>query len=984
MMLRIGVAIVLALPAGVSGAEPPPLPAPGTRLPLRPASAAEIAVVRFRDLARADAARRSLEGALAPLAILQGEETAEVEDEAEEPFAPAPLESYAFPVPGLAPLVPSPAPAQSFIGLDDIPRVGTSTLVIPPDVDGAVGTDVILEGLNNNYRLYDKTTGASLGTASITTFWAAAGGTGLFDPRVLYDPVQQRWIAVTLSDARSTASSILIGVTQTSDPAGAWTLYRVLADSTGADWADFPSVGFNKNWIAINVNLFTVAANSPHGARCLIVDYAQARAGTLVASYANGTGFCSAPAATRSPSEPTLYVPAHLSSASGTYRLDTITGSPGSPVYTVGATRSRGVNWTQPLNAILPQAPPLAGSSDCGLPACAIETADAQIRSTPVFRDGSIWYTQTVGLPAGVLSRTAVQWTRLEATTGNVVDGGRIDDPTATATNGGKWYAYPHVAVNAAGDAVVCFTQFSSAQFASAGYAVRLASDAAGTMREPVIYKPGEDYYRKDFGSNRNRWGDYAKAQVDPTDDVSVWVVAEYAKARVGTDDGPGGGNSSRWGTWWARVGPTLSIAGALSVAEGDSGSAAFTLPVSLSLALPADVTVSYSVSDGSATVADGDYDAPGTPVVIPAGALSASIPFTVHGDRRYEGGDETFTVTLVSAPGVTMGSPVQSTVTIQDADPLPALSVNDVTGAEGNTGGAPFAFTVSLSNPSFQTITAGYSTADSTATVAGADYTTASGTVTFPPGVTSAPVAVTVKGDLAQEPDEVFRLGLSNPVNATIADAQGLGRILDDDDHTPPAVTVLSPNGGETLTGGATAALTWLATDASGVAHVDLALSRDGGATYTPIADGEANDGSYSWPVTTPATVQALLKVTAVDGAGNAGSDVSNAPFSIAFASTAVPELPVEFALTGIVPNPVVGRASIGYALPRAGHVRLAVADLQGRTLAVLVDGERPAGRHSAGWDVAEVRGGLAAGIYFVRCEAGGRVASRRFAVTR
>jgi hypothetical protein len=32
----------------------------------------------------------------------------------------------------------------------------------------------------------------------------------------------------------------------------------------------------------------------------------------------------------------------------------------------------------------------------------------------------------------------------------------------------------------------------------------------------------------------------------------------------------------------------------------------------------------------------------------------------------------------------------------------------------------------------------------------------------------------------------------------------------------------------------------------------------------------------------------------------------------------------------------------------------------------------------------VAEVRGGLAAGIYFVRCEAVGRVASRRFAVTR
>jgi hypothetical protein len=976
----LGAAIVLALPAGVSEAEPPPLPAAGTRLAVRPARAAETAVVRFRDLARADAARRSFEGALAPLVILQGEESAEVEGEAEEPFTPTPLESYAFPVPGLAPLVPSPAPAQSFVGLDDIPRVGTNTLVIPPDVDGAVGADVILEGLNNNYRLYDKASGASLGTTSITTFWAAAGGNGVFDPRVLYDPVQQRWIAVALSDSRSIASSILIGVTQTSDPAGAWTLYRVLADSTGADWADFPSVGFNKNWIAINVNLFTVADNSPHGARCLIVDYAQARAGTLVASYANGTGFCSAPAATRSPTEPTLFVPTHLSSAGGTYRLDTITGAPGSPVYTVGATRSRGVTWTQPLGQILPQASPLAGSSNCGVPACAIETPDAQIRSTPVSRDGSIWYTQTVGLPAGVLARTAVQWTRLEASTGNVLDGGRIDDPTATATNGGRWYAYPHVGVNAAGDAVICFSQFSSADFASAGYAMRLASDAAGTLREPMVYKPGEDYYRKDFGGGRNRWGDYSKAQVDPVDDASVWVVAEYAKARVGTDDSPGGVNSSRWGTWWARVGPTLTIAAGPTVAEGDSGAVAYTVPVSLSLALPVDVTVSYTVSDGSASVADGDYDAPGTPVVIPAGALSAAIPFTVRGDRRYEGGDETFTVTIVSAPGVTLGSPAQATVTIHDTDPLPALSVNDVTGAEGNAGSAPFTFTVSLSNPSFQTISAAYATADSSATVAGGDYIAASGTVTFPPDVTSAPVAVNVKGDATQEPDEIFRLGLASPVNATIADAQGLGRILDDDDHTPPAVTVQSPNGGETLVGGTTAPLTWLATDPSGVAHVDLALSRDGGATFTPIAAGEANDGVYPWIVTTPATVQALLRVTAVDGAGNTGSDVSNARFSIAFASTAVPDLPLEFALTGVVPNPVVGRASIGYALPRAGHVRLAVADLQGRTLAVLVDGERPAGRHSAGWDVT----GAPAGIYFLRCEAAGKVATRRFAVTR
>jgi hypothetical protein len=98
----------------------------------------------------------------------------------------------------------------------------------------------------------------------------------------------------------------------------------------------------------------------------------------------------------------------------------------------------------------------------------------------------------------------------------------------------------------------------------------------------------------------------------------------------------------------------------------------------------------------------------------------------------------------------------------------------------------------------------------------------------------------------------------------------------------------------------------------------------------------------------------------------------------------TAVTEIPVEFGLTGVVPNPVVSGARILFALSREEHVRLAVTDLQGRTLAVLVDEVRPAGRHTARWNGAGPRGPVAAGVYFIRCAAGGKVATGRFAVTR
>ena len=993
VILGLGAAFLLA--AGLAGAAPAGAPAAGTRLATTPVRAAERALVRFSELARADAARRKLEGPLAPLVILQGEETVEGEAEAEEPLTPAPLEAYAFPVPGLAPLVPSPSPAQSFMGLDDIPRVGTNTITIPPDVDGAVGEDRILEGLNNNYRLFDKASGAILSTVSINTFWAAAGGGPTFDPKTLYDPVNQRWIAVALCDARSTSSSILLGVSQTSDPGAEWNLFRVLADSTGLNWADFPCVGFNGKWIAVNVNLFTVATNAANGARCLIVDYAQARAGGFAAAFATGTGFCSSPVATYSPVEPTLYVPTHLSSASGTYRLDTITGPASAPVYTVGAVRSRGTNWTQPSGSILPQAPPLAGSSVCGVPACPVETQDAQIRATPVFRGGSIWYAQTVGLPAGGLTHTAVQWTRLEAASGNVLDGGRIDDPTATASNGGAWYAYPHVAVNATGDAIVCFSQFSSTAFPSAGYAVRFASDAAGTLREPVTYKPGEDYYRKDFGTGRNRWGDYSKAQVDPSDDLSLWVVAEYASARTGTDDGSTGSNSSRWGTWWARVGPTVTIGAGPTVPEGDSGPTAFTVPVTLSQPLVSDLTVSYVVSDGTATVADGDYDSPATSVVIPAGALGAAIPLAVHGDTKYEGGDETFTVTLTPAPGVTLGSPAQATVTIHDTDPVPALSVADTTAAEGNAGATPFTFTVSLSNPSYQTVTADFVTADSTATTADHDYVAASGTVSFPPGATTAPVQVTVNGDVAAEFDEIFLLNLGNPVNAGIADRQGLGRIVNDD-----LLPALSISGATVLEGNAgTTPLRFrltLSRPSAGPVSVEV-RTQDGSAT--------AASGDYS-SLTTTLTLPPFTPADSVtvDVRGDNACELDET-FSVVLSGitgavpgdtvatgrilnddncTAVSDGAVEFALTGIVPNPAVRGTRIGFTLPREEHVRLTVTDLQGRTLAVLVNEVRPAGRHTVRWDGAGPRGAVAAGVYFIRCEAGGKVATRRLAITR
>jgi hypothetical protein len=76
-------------------------------------------------------------------------------------------------------------------------------------------------------------------------------------------------------------------------------------------------------------------------------------------------------------------------------------------------------------------------------------------------------------------------------------------------------------------------------------------------MEDPVVYQDGQDYYEKDFGGGRYRWGDYSHTMVDPIDDASFWTIQEYARPRAAPTVG---GSDSKWGTWWAKVAPNACL----------------------------------------------------------------------------------------------------------------------------------------------------------------------------------------------------------------------------------------------------------------------------------------------------------------------------------------------------------------------------------------------------------------------------------------
>ena len=243
---------------------------------------------------------------------------------------------------------------------------------------------------------------------------------------------------------------------------------------------------------------------------------------------------------------------------------------------------------------------------------------------------------------------------------------------------------------------------------------------------------------------------------------------------------------------------PSLSVADA----SGTEGNVIlFTVTLSGSTS-PTAVTATYTASSGDGDTAEDDSSADdydfgttitGTATIAPFGRSTTVFVETKH--DVLDEADETFTVTLSNpSTGATIGT-ATATGTILDDDLAPSLSVGNASGAEGSQ----VVFPVTLTPASGQEVTVAYATSDGTATSStngvDADYTAASGTLTFAAGTTSGIVSVTTTHDLSGEADEIFTLTLSSAANATLGTATATGTITDND---PPSLSVADASGPE------------------------------------------------------------------------------------------------------------------------------------------------------------------------------------------
>ena len=254
-------------------------------------------------------------------------------------------------------------------------------------------------------------------------------------------------------------------------------------------------------------------------------------------------------------------------------------------------------------------------------------------------------------------------------------------------------------------------------------------------------------------------------------------------------------------------------------------------------------VTFNIATANGSAT-AGVDYVANSlTSQTIPAGSSTYIFTVLVNGDTLNEP-SETFFVNVTSVVNAVVVDG-QGVGTITNDDPLPSLSIGDVSVVEGNTGTVNAVFTVTLNAASGQTVSVNYATADGTATQP-ADYVSTSGTLTFTAGQTSRTITVPVIGETVPEANETFFVNLSGATNATISDNQGQGTITNDDvpvtvsPATLPDGTVAAAYSQTLTASGGTGPYSFAIT--AGAVPAGLSLSPAGVLSGTPTASGSFN----------------------------------------------------------------------------------------------------------------------------------------------
>jgi hypothetical protein len=472
----------------------------------------------------------------------------------------------------------------------DNPTYNGGYRFIPPDPICAVGPGHVVN-IGNCLIQWHTKDGTTEVTQSLNSFFSSIGpplGTSCFDPKVIFDQYEGRFVVVALErndvgrGDPANDSYILVAVSKTSDPNDGWWYHAEHSSlwygglvSGQYLWADYPGFAVDDKAVYITNNMFPYSTGtSAYTQRLWIIDKNPFYSGGTASVTVHDPWTASGMAGYEGTAQPT-----HMF---GTPPIGTGNGTPmGTWLVTYSGYTSGdpgGVEWLliieceDPLGSYLgpyftaqwvnfgdwenlggttgwpdlPDAPQLGGSMG-------IEVNDRRCLHS-VWRDNNLVTCTTINPNSGPdIGQTTAHWFQID--TSNPYSLSIIDQGNVGAEDLGLYTFtfFPSVAIDHCLNIGIGFAASNENIYGGAYYTGRLATDPPGTVQPTSTLALGLDYYERTFGGSRNRWGDYSGISVCPLDQATFWVYNEYAIMRgyptsgLPTDDGNWG---TRLGDW--------------------------------------------------------------------------------------------------------------------------------------------------------------------------------------------------------------------------------------------------------------------------------------------------------------------------------------------------------------------------------------------------------------------------------------------------
>ncbi len=443
----------------------------------------------------------------------------------------------------------------------------------PPDNIVCVGPNHVLLAVNTAIEWYTKTDRTQEHSEGLNDFFSATSPSDLFDPRVVYDTYNNRYVVI--ADEQSDANKINyihLAVSMTSDPNDGWYFQKIntkLTVNGSETWLDFPGLAVSAEAIYITGNMFTFSTSVYSASRLWILDK-----GLYNGTDTSQVNIYDPSTETGLSEQAFTLIPAIMSGPQPTSTLGTV----GTFLY---SSEWDDGNGNDDLIAIFRVDDPLAANggpffnvqflnpgqihnNNAGVPEAPQKDSNIKIdfgddRAQSCFwRGDTLLGASTVNPPSGDdAGQATIFWFAANTSDLNAIT---LDQQGFIGANDVKPNAhtgYPAIAANYKGDIAIGFSVVSDSMYAGSYFTVHQSTDPPGEVQPTQVIHEGLDYYVRTglpvhIG---NRWGDYSGIALDPENDYNFWIFNQYAWTRGDYD--AFAQEDGRWATAFAKIDPS-------------------------------------------------------------------------------------------------------------------------------------------------------------------------------------------------------------------------------------------------------------------------------------------------------------------------------------------------------------------------------------------------------------------------------------------